>query len=193
MGRGDYHISAPEPAERAFLRRPQRQLVVARQRELRAADRCSATSISSAQRHAHLQPAAGQRSHVLLPHVEVGRRRGHADRAARSGRQRRRRERRPRHELHASRASINLNYPGVNAQDYDELAVQGHDDLQRRQPHAEVGLRVHPAGLRVQPGADPLGELHRHAHRQRDRRLHDRRLRHTRRSSSASPTTARRR
>ena len=50
--------------------------------------------------------------------------------------------------------SINLAYPGVNAQDYYELAGQGHDDLQRRQPHAEVGVRVHPARLRVQPGAD---------------------------------------
>ena len=37
MGRGDYHFSGAQPAERAFLRRPQRQLLLAGQRELRAA------------------------------------------------------------------------------------------------------------------------------------------------------------
>ena len=42
--------------------------------------------------------------------------------------------------------SVNLNYPGVNCAGLCELAGQGHDDLQRGEPHAEVGVRVHQAG-----------------------------------------------
>ena len=100
----------------------------------------------------------------------------HADRPAGSGRQRRCRKRRTRHEL----LGVRIHQPGVPGRERAgllQLAGEGHDDLQRRQPHAEVGVRVHQARLRVQPGAHALGELHRDADGQRHRGLHDRGVR----------------
>ena len=57
--------------------------------------------------------------------------------------------------------SINLAYPGVNAQDYVSWQFKDTMTFNVGQPHAEVGLRIHQARLRVQPGAHALGELHR--------------------------------
>ncbi len=67
--------------------------------------------------------------------------------------------------------------PGRERAGLLQLAGEGHDDLQRREPHAEVGLRVHQARLRVQPGAPAHGELHGDPDGQRHRGFHDRRLR----------------
>ena len=103
MARGDYHFSRQQPAQRALLRRPQRQLVVAGQRELRGAGRVQRREPVRHQRLAHLRTPAGERSHLLVSDVHIRRGSAHADRPARSGRQRRRRQRWAGHELHGVR------------------------------------------------------------------------------------------
>ena len=88
---------------------------------------------------------------VSVPDVALGWWRSHADRAPGSGGERRRGQRRPRHELFG--VGIDQpRLPGSQCSGLLQLAAEGHDDLQRGQSHVEVGIRVHPARLRVQSG-----------------------------------------
>ena len=117
-----------QSAERALLRRPKRQHLVAGKPELRAAVGLQRRESIRRQRCAHLQSEAGQRSHVLVPDVEIRRRRRHADRSARSGGERRPRQRRARHEL----LHIGIDQPCVSGHQLSgllQLPVERHDDL----------------------------------------------------------------
>ena len=70
--------------------------------------------------------------------------------------------------------SLNPGLPGRERAGLLQLAAEGHHDLQRGKSHAEVGLRAHQAGLRIQSRADTLGQLHGDAHGKRHRGFHDR-------------------
>ena len=172
MARGDYHFSGSNQLNAHFFADRSDSIVVAGQRELRGAGRFQRCEPVRRQRLAHLRTPAGQRSHLLLSDVHIRRGSAHADRPARSGRQRRRRQRRAGDDLHGVRLGQS-ELSGRERSGLLQLADQGHDDLHHRQPHDEVGVRVHPAGLRVQPGAPASGQLHGHPNRQCHRRLHD--------------------
>ena len=61
--------------------------------------------------------------------------------------------------------SINLNYPGVNAQDYVSWQFKDTMTYNLGNHTLKWGYEFIRPDLRVQPGADAFGELHRHADR----------------------------
>jgi hypothetical protein len=72
---------------------------------------------------------------------------------------------------------INLSYPGINTQDYTSWQIKNTTTYNVGNHTLKWGWRIHPPVLRVQPGADSLGELPGDADGRSDGGLHDRRLR----------------